>query len=206
VERRSGYFIAGFVLLAACSSGGGRSSRPTTQSPATNTTTSTIGVSLRRFSGNLGTLRFSHPRAWREQYYAWDSSFIDVIVYLSNRTLRNPCTTRTDSAGVTTSCGRPLAALRPGDVLVTWQNVGYPHTGPEIPHPNTTISGQSADVEVARPGDSQCAGLGQDETMTADIARPQGNHYEMVACLRGPNLSRNEAFVRQMLVSTRVTG
>jgi hypothetical protein len=51
-----------------------------------------------------------------------------------------------------------------------------------------------------------CTGLGQDETVTADVARPQGNHYEMVACLRGPNLTRDEALVHQMLASTRVTG
>ncbi len=130
------------------------------------------------------------------------SSFSDLIVYLSNAPLHDPCTT----IGGTTTCGRPLAKLRPGDVLVSWNNVGFPHVGPEIPHPNTTIGGQPADLEATRPGDGMCTSLGQDETVTADIARPQGNHYEMVACLRGPNLARNEALVRQMLASTRVTG
>ncbi len=157
---------------------------------------------MQRFSGNVGTLTFSHPRAWRESHYTRVSSFTDLIVYLSNAPLHDPCT----RIGGTTTCGRPLAKLRPSDVLVSWENVGFPHTGPEIPRANTTIGGQPAELEVARPGDGMCTGLGQTESMTADIARPQGNHYEMVACLRGPNVTRDEALVRQMLASTRVTG
>jgi hypothetical protein len=47
--------------------------------------------------------------------------------------------------------------------------------------------------------------MSQDETVTAEIARSPGNRYEMVSCLRGPDLTRNETLVRSMLASTRVT-
>jgi hypothetical protein len=196
--------IAGVAFVTACSSGHGHSTTPTTRKPTVNSapTVPTTGLSLQRFSGNDGTLSFSHPRTWRETRYTRVSSFSDLIVYLSNAPLHDPCRTN----GGTTTCGWPLTKLHPGDVLVSWSNIGFPHTGPEIPHPNTTIGGQPAAVHVSRAGNGMCTGLGQNETVTADIARPRGNHYEMVACLRGPNLTRNEAFVREMLASTRVSG
>jgi hypothetical protein len=155
---------------------------------------------MQRFSGNVGSLSFLHPRTWHETRYAVRSSFSDLIVYLSTAPLHDPCVT----TGETTTCGRPLAKLSPGGVVVSWNNIGFPHVGPEIPHPNTTIGGQPADLEVTRPGSGMCTGLSQDETVTADIARPHGNHYEMVACLRGPDLARNETLVRSMLASTHV--
>ena len=197
------WVIIGVLFVASCSSGHGHSSTvPTTRRPTEAPAEAPGGLSLQRFSGNVGSLTFSHPRRWHETKYTMVSSFSDLIVYLSNAPLHDPCST----LGSTTTCGRPLARLHPGDVLVTWSNIGFPHTGPEIPHPDTTIGGQPADLEIARPGGGTCTGLGQDETVTADIARPHGNHYEMVACLRGPNLARNEALVRQMLASTHVTG
>ena len=88
--------------------------------------------------------------------------------------------------------------------MITWNNVGFPHLRGEVAHPNTTIDRQSARLEVANPG--SCVGLRGQETITVDIARPLGNHYEMVACLRGPGLAANETLVREMVSSVRVTG
>jgi hypothetical protein len=156
---------------------------------------------MQRFSGNVGDLSFQHPRAWHETRYAVKSSSSSLLVYLSTAPLHDPCVRR----GGMTTCGRPLAKLRPNGVVVSWSAAGFP-IGPNIRHPNATIGGRSAELEITRPGRGPCTGMGQDETVTAVIARFPGNLYEMVACLRGPNLARNEALVRQMLASTRVTG
>jgi hypothetical protein len=155
---------------------------------------------MQHFSTGLG-LSFDHPLAWRASRYEERETFYDLIVYLSNERLHAPCTT-THTNGVTT-CGDPIGNLAPGGVLVSWGNVGYPHNGPEIPHPNARIDGQPAAIKVQRPGD--CARIDGDETITADIARPGGNHYEMVACLRGPNAPGNDTLARRMLAMTKVT-
>jgi len=150
-------------------------------------------------------LRFDHPRSWLEvAFTATRSTFRESIVYLSNVKLHDPCTRTFSSGGEFITCGAPVSWLPIGGVLVSWSNVGFPHSGPEIPHPNMTIHGRPALVTVARHGD--CDRIGGQETITADIARPFGNHYEIVACLRGPGLQSNEALVRRMLDSTFVTG
>ena len=208
VMRRIRCALVLAVGLAACSGGSHHAVKP----PATTVTTgrrptsvTTASAPMQHFSAgvHLG-LSFDHPRAWRESRYEETSSFYLLIVYLSNERLHPPCTTTPTNGGVLTRCGDPIARLAPGGVLVSWGNVGFPHTGPEIPHPNSRINGLPASVKVERPGN--CGRIGGDETITADVARPLGNHYEMVACLRGPNVSGNAALVRRMLALTKVTG
>ncbi len=155
---------------------------------------------MQQFSASRGFgLSFVHPRAWQEYRYDISGSFSDLIVFLSNTRVPDPCIRTASSI----DCSDPIKKLEAGQILVSWSNYGYLHTGPEIPHANTTISGEPARVTLERPGN---CGIGAQETITADIARPQGNHYEMKACLRGPNLARDEALVGSMLHSVRVTG
>jgi hypothetical protein len=161
-------------------------------------------VPMQYFSAGTGFgLSFDHPRAWRESRYQASGSFYDLSAYLSTERLQAPCTTTHTNGGLVTSCGEPITKLSPGGVLVSWGDVGFPHTGPEIPHPNARIYGQPASITVERPG--KCGRIGGDETITADIARPHGNHYEMVACLRSPNVRGSERLVRKMLAMTKVT-
>jgi hypothetical protein len=58
-------------------------------------------------------------------------------------------------------------------------------------------------VTVETPG--SCSRIGADRTVTADIAQPRGNHYEMTACLRSPGDDGNEKLVNDMLASVKVT-
>ena len=211
--QRVGLRLIGVVILAVSVAGctghaGGRASSPGTTTRSTGggvTSTTTTPEPLQHFSGGTtAAISFDHPAAWRESRYVESGSFSDLIVYLSDARLHAPCTTTRTNGGELTRCDWPLRKLAPGEVLVSWSNIGFPHEGPEIPHPNATINGRPARIEVASPG--ACSAVGGDETITADIARPRGNHYEMVACLRGPNLSRSEALVNRMVDSAHVTG
>ncbi|MDQ1381515.1 MAG: hypothetical protein QOJ71_2234 [Actinomycetota bacterium] len=199
-----------FIALAGCT---GHSTHrasvpPTPPTPTTTTAqpaTRPTSVTMQRFSDRTAFgLTFEHPRAWIEFRYRRSSSFSDLITYASNTRLHDPCTTTRSPNVETTTCGDPVTRLGPGGVLVSWSNIGFPHTGPEIPHPNMTIDGQPTRFVVTKPGG--CARLGAEETVTVDIARPIGNHFEMVACLRDPDLAGNEALVRQMLASVRISG
>ncbi len=181
------------LLATACSSGRGAPPR----------TTATTAAAIAHFSGRpvpVG-LAFDHPAAWRAQWWDYHSSFTSLITYLSPLTLHDPCV----RTSISTSCGQPLASLPAGGVLVTWQNVGIPRPlgAPEIENPNTTIGGQPSRVTTARPGD--CSLVDADETVTADITRPGGNHFEMIACLRQPGIASDEALIHLMLASVRVT-
>lgn len=203
-----------FVGLVGCD---GQSASRTASSTSTTRHTGTTStqppipepgdalVSFQDFSAGPGfELTFSHPRMWRESRYSMTSSFTHLIVYLSDADLHDPCVTTQSAVGETTRCAPPVAALLGGQVLVSWSNVGFPRPGPEIPHPTTRIGGQPAEIATKRT--PECDALGGEMSITADIARPRGNHYEMIACLRGPNLALNKTLVLRMLDSTRVTG
>jgi hypothetical protein len=184
-------------LAVGCSSGADTSSsaRTSTSDP------SAIG----HFDN--GVLAFDFPARWEHQdLTSIPSTFVSYLGYFSSMTLHDPCTTTSVANGSQVTCGDPIEALEPGAALVTWANVGFPTAAgePEIASPNTTISGQTARVDVQDGGD--CARLGADKTITADIERPGGNHYRMVACLRGPDLAQAQTAVEQMLQSVRITG
>ena len=206
--KRAGCMLSLLIGVAACSSGGHRAATPPStpsakpeKPPASITAAS---VPMQQFAGDVHVgLSFDHPAAWRESMYQDSGSFYDLIVYVSNQRLHAPCATTHTGKGILTTCGEPISRLTAGGVLVSWGNVGFPHVGPEIPHPNARIDGRPATIEIQRPGD--CGRIGGDETITADIARPHGNHFEMVACLRSPNVPDNETLVRRMLAMTKVT-
>jgi hypothetical protein len=118
--------------------------------------------------------------------------------------LRDPCIRTSGPAGEETSCGHPIAQLDPRTVLVTWTSVGFPRSAdhPAVPQPNTTIGGRKARIDRAMPVD--CSGIGGDETIVAAV-EPNGNYYEMHACLRRPGLHEMEQAIFQMLAATQVT-
>jgi len=200
------------IVLSACTgSHHGASPSPTTLRP---TQTSAPGLCsgcalarlnpTRYFDAGKGFgLSFWYPRTWSPSSYRFQTSFTDLIVYLSNVPLHNPCRTTNIAGVLSTTCHDPVRLLPPGGVIASWSNVGYPHPGPEITDPNMTISGRPASLVVGRSAD--CSRIGGQETITAEIARPVGNHYEMVACLRSPNAVANEKLVRQMIASVHVS-
>lgn len=158
---------------------------------------------MQSFSSTRGFgLKFQHPRSWQESRFDEISNFSALIVYLSNAPLSDACVTSDYNGGVVTTCGPPITRLPPGGVFVDWSEIGFPHQGAEIPHPNATVSGRPADIETRPAG---CADMGGNLEITAQIARPLGSQYSMRACLRAPHVSSNERLVHQMLTSVRIS-
>jgi hypothetical protein len=151
--------------------------------------TSTVAVSsVATGLVDLGGLTVAIPSAWAYRADGWRSSFETLLGYWSSVPLGDSCSSTDGRAGgVQTTCGPPLTSLPGGAVLVSWSVIGRPLLPgqTEIEQPNTTIGGQAARLTVESPG---VCGLSIDATVsiTADIARPGGNHFEMRACLRDP--------------------
>jgi len=196
------------VFVAACSSGGHNRSAPTTTVAPTATTapappstpTSAPVDPMQHFDATRKYgLSFDHPRRWREVHYDDTSTLSSAIIFLSNRPLHDPCV----RSGGSTTCGYPATRLRPGMVVVTWFTTGALRRGPQIPHPNLTVSGQPARLDSTPTG--ACRRYGGQQTVTAHIRINRNNRFQMLACLRGPDVRRNEALVRQMLATVRVS-
>jgi hypothetical protein len=65
-----------------------------------------------------------------------------------------------------------------------------------------TIGGLPGKVDVTGPG--LCTAIGADETVSAVAAEDlPGHYYELMACIRGPNLRRTTTEVMSLLKSTR---
>jgi hypothetical protein len=215
MTRRSyeGGLLVLVLCVTACSSGGSKQStqtsiaaKSTTTVAAAPTSTSTPVVPMQHFDASrVSGLKFDHPRAWNEFHYVETSTFADAIVFLSNGPLHDPCDPSMSSSEYvgSTTCGYPIKTLPPGDVVVSWSIGARPFAMPEIPHPNTTISTEPADVTTERPG--ECGRYGAQETITAAIREDHDHEFDMVACLRGPNLARNATLVQRMLRSVHTT-
>ena len=149
-------------------------------------------------------LSFRYPATWHRG--AWNddpSNFYTPIVYLSNGPLHDPCTV-TYSPGVkSVDCTAPVTAMPPGGVLVRWDSDGFPDV--HHPKPNTTVAGHPA-IESTTTG-GWCASLGATETITVMIPRDTpDNWYQLDACLRAPNLPRQEAQISAMLRTVQLAG
>jgi hypothetical protein len=198
IRRRRAAVLCIVLTTTACTSSSSGEPPATGAAPTTSPSTQLVHED---FPG----LSFDHPAEWTSQPFEVTSSFSRLITYLSSSTLSNPCTDTSTADRHGTACSLPVTQLAPGSVLITWSSVGFgrPAGQPEIPEPNTTIGGHTARVETTRRGN--CVDIGADETIVADIERPSGNHYEMRACLRGPDLAQQERSITNMLDSTRVT-
>lgn len=117
--------------------------------------------------------------------------------------LHDPCNPSMSSARFagSTTCEYPAQVLRPGQVVVSWSDGAMPG-GPSVPHPNTTISDEPAEVTTAHPGD--CGQHGGQETITAALRIDHDHAFDMMACLRAPNLARDDTLVRQMIASAHL--
>jgi hypothetical protein len=146
-------------------------------------------------------LSFSHPAAWKAYPFRWDGELhFRPLVYLSTQALRDPCAMQ----GNTVSCGFPLGRLRPGGVLVTWNNSGPPAMGLG-PGSRIRVGGHPARrVDTAH---GICRSIGADRTIEvlAQTQPPPSPLLELTACLRGPGLAQAERSVDALLASTKLS-
>jgi hypothetical protein len=149
------------------------------------------------FSDSL--LSFSHPAAWRAHPFRWAGELhFRPLVYLSTQPLRDPCS----NSGNTTSCGFPVAQLRPGGVLVTW-NASDPPATELGPGSRIRVGGREARRVDTAGG--VCRRIGAQRTIEVLIVtRPlPATPTEFTACLRGPGLPQEEKSVDALLASTK---
>lgn len=181
------YRLVLVVVAAAASAGCGS----TTKTPAQ-------GVRSAEFQNSF--VEFRYPTSWDAAQPNASALHFHPMLYLSVQPTRNPCA----SAGATVRCGWPVSRLRPGGVLVVWENRGFPGWSlASAPGAPTKVDGRKARRSVSRPG--ACGAIGADETVQVAIERPglSGNWTAVTACLRAPNVATNEQQLDAVLASTR---
>ena len=191
------------ISVLACSCTSNSAAQDDNPSPRNRPTPSPVVLASYRDS-NL-VLKF--PASWRARHFNEVSSFTASLVDLSSQPMHKPCTTRHVNDGIETTCGWPVQTLRPGGVLVRWEQDGFPVTRKwrfsDLPGRPMRVDGQAARLTVESPGD--CAHVGAAETVRTEIKRPYaGNYYRVTACLRGPGLPELEDQVEAMLASARL--
>jgi hypothetical protein len=144
-------------------------------------------------------LAFRHPMAWRPASYSTaETLHFHPIIYLSSQPTHDPCRQHASE----TACGWPVSSLRPGGVLIVWENRGFPGWSlASEPGTPRRIGGRPGKENVSRPG--ECAAIGADETIELAIKRPVPyNWTAFTACLRTPTAA-TEQQINALLASTR---
>jgi hypothetical protein len=202
-------YVVGLVALvfcvSACSSGGGKQSASTTSARHVSTTPSVLRhVSLVGCHCTPGLrLSFDYPQSLHVYPIHVDEHYVQIVGYVSNRNLRNPCRTL-PSGG---ECGYPLDSLSDGGVLVQW-SFAVPAGGIDIPlreapGTQTVVDGRPAKV-ASQSGASACPPLGGVRIVTAVIGLGGSQTLDMSACLGRGALSEESA-VLAMLRSVRIS-
>jgi hypothetical protein len=144
-------------------------------------------------------LTFRHPAAWRTASYSTVGALhFHPLIYLSSQRTHDPCSQQVSE----TVCGWPVGSLRPGGVLIVWENRGFPGWSlASEPGTPLRIGGRPGKESVSRPG--KCAAIGADETIELAIKRPLPfNWTAFTACLRAPTAA-TERQIDTLLASTR---
>ncbi len=147
-----------------------------------------------------GELTFRRPATWKAYPFRWAGELhFHPALYLSTQPVRDPCRTN----GAATVCTWPVRRLRPGGVLVVWEDRGFPGwTLATTPGRPSRVGGRSAKRATTTGG--ACSAIGGDRTIEVAIASPENDNWTQVtACLRGPGLARNERRLDSLLESTR---
>jgi hypothetical protein len=145
-------------------------------------------------------VQFSYPSTWAASEPTTSGALhVHPMIYLSVQRTGDPCRTQ----GASTTCGWPVRRLRPGGVLIVWENRGSPGwTLGSMPGTPLTVGGRPARRSVSKPG--ACATIGADESVEIAIARPMpANWTAVTACLRQPNLAASERELEAVLASTK---
>jgi hypothetical protein len=150
-------------------------------------------------------LTFDYPSGWSNvSWGSFPSSFSYMVAALSNQRLHSPCVHH----GNVFSCGQPLGRLQPAAMLVEWWEDGFPGWQlADQPGAAISVDGVPAKMERGPSASPNCRGLGASLGISVVVARPQapGNYFQFIACLRGPQLSRETSLALEMLDSARLS-
>jgi hypothetical protein len=145
-----------------------------------------------------GFVEFQYPTDWTAaEPDTTQQLHFHPMVYLSPQPTGDPC----HVDGTVTACGWPVKRVRPGGVLVVWENRGYPGWSlASMPGTPIRVGGRPARRLVSTPG--SCGSIGADETVEVSIARPlSGNYTAVTACLRKPDVAARETELAAVLAS-----
>jgi hypothetical protein len=141
---------------------------------------------------------FAYPSAWQARRYEVTSSFSSVIVYLSPQAMHPPCVTHHGTANTTITCMQPVSRLDRDSILARWSTNGWPGWSfKRAPGTPLRVGGRRAKVQITRGS----YGIGAEEMMSVVVEKPgiPDNWYELDAYISGPDTSRHEQQVRQLV-------
>jgi hypothetical protein len=148
-------------------------------------------------------VRFDYPSDWSAKTYQDISSFSDAIVFLSNRVMHVPCVRHKNAVESGVTCHAPLSRLGYNGVYVEWSVNGFPNwTLANQPGQPISVSGRPARESVISGPD--CMGISDAQQDINVVIAGVNNYYAMVACLSGPDLSREHSEVQAMLASAKI--
>lgn len=147
------------------------------------------------------SLRF--PSCWTVRNYMEGSTMSNVIAFLSNQPMHQPCTTTRSGAKTTVRCGFPVRTLKRGGVLVMFLAGGMP--GWNIA--NVTGRRLVVDHHAAREVEIEKRYRSLHATDEVSIYIDRGiadNYYEFEAFFRNPGVAENQRLLQKMLDSLRI--
>lgn len=130
-------------------------------------------------------ITFTYPATWRYRHRGFYSTMTSPVIDLASQPTQSPCWRG--------SCWFPVRLLRPGAVVVMWEQGGGLI---DASHPPAA----GVHVNLLAGG---CRAIGGGEELTAQVVLGGGRVYEALACMRGPNVAAHEHEVRAMLASAK---
>ena len=168
---RTAALLAGFVLLAACTS----PSHPLPGGP--------------KFES--GEVRFAAPTGWEVRQPTTGSPDLDqVVAYLANQPLREDC----PEVRTAISCGTALTdGLRAGGIRVAW--AGRPCVAQACALPTATLIAIGNRQGVRTPTDVGCEGTGFTERAAYYVTVTPQRVDILLVCARDPSDATRSAFL-----------
>ncbi len=198
--------LALVLCVAGCSSGGGKQSTSTTSSSTIHVPPTSPVLRHAVLAGchcdPALRLSFDYPPSLHLYPIHVDEHYLQIVGYVSNRNLHNPCHPLPNGG----ECGMPLDRLSNDGVLVEWSfdilmsPIG---SGLGAPASNAVVNGHPAEVTTTSAY-SACTPLGAARTITARVTLSESEILSMFACL-GPGARSEEPAVLSMLHSVHVT-
>jgi hypothetical protein len=159
--------------------------------------------------GNLGGVRLRYPASWQAFTFPQPSnpSGLSIVGYVSNQSLRDPCTERTNPDGSTDGdCDEPLETLPANGLLVTVTSGSLPFRSFTPPAGSVRTMVDGDEVWIADDDHLiRCAGIGATHGVVAVVVDPgrtdRGPDLSFYGCFGPADAAADRAAVRAMIGS-----